>query len=359
MKIAAAGLVSALLATACSSASASPSPRIGVLAPLSRAATAPVRRYLYVSNSTSNSVTEYAPGSSTLLRTISTGLTNPVALALDASNYLYVGNQPPHNQNGSVAIFGPGSNTPLRTLAPQDSPFYPNSLAIDPISGKLFVDFTFNAIGGGGPWSFVSVYGPQGNPYLHATGGGGQAQQIVVDRTGRVAVPFYFWPSPNGHAGFAVESSKELKGYVHRCYCRISALAVDQADLLYVAYTFLDNPPYKLYPQQVDVYAPNGFQLRTLPASNPYALAIGLGGELYVANGGDNSITVFAGSKNVRRIAAGISGPSAMVFDDQDNLYVSNRGNNTVTVYAPGQTSVLRTITDGISGPTALAIGTQ
>jgi DNA-binding beta-propeller fold protein YncE len=38
------------------------------------------------------------------------------------------------------------------------------------------------------------------------------------------------------------------------------------------------------------------------------------------------------------------------------NLYVVNGGNNTITVYAPGSTSVSETITEGVSYPLALAI---
>jgi hypothetical protein len=39
------------------------------------------------------------------------------------------------------------------------------------------------------------------------------------------------------------------------------------------------------------------------------------------------------------------------------NLYVANNGPYTVTAYGPGKTSVLRTISQGVSGPDALAFG--
>ena len=39
------------------------------------------------------------------------------------------------------------------------------------------------------------------------------------------------------------------------------------------------------------------------------------------------------------------------------NLYVANLGSNTVTVYAPGHTAVLRTISAGVNGPYALTFG--
>jgi DNA-binding beta-propeller fold protein YncE len=49
-----------------------------------------------------------------------------------------------------------------------------------------------------------------------------------------------------------------------------------------------------------------------------------------------------------------------MTFDSKGNLYVANAGNNTITVYARGElTKVARTITQGVNGPVALAMGSQ
>ncbi|MGB8908716.1 MAG: hypothetical protein WCC84_08190 [Candidatus Cybelea sp.] len=47
--------------------------------------------------------------------------------------------------------------------------------------------------------------------------------------------------------------------------------------------------------------------------------------------------------------------PTKLAFDGAGNLYVTNTAGNTVTVYAPGSTSVLRTISQGMSESSALA----
>jgi DNA-binding beta-propeller fold protein YncE len=82
-------------------------------------------------------------------------------------------------------------------------------------------------------------------------------------------------------------------------------------------------------------------------------------GNLYVANAGDNDVTVYApGSTSVlRTISQGVSVPDALGFDGSGNLYVVNYKRRTVTVYAPGKTSVLRTISQGLVNPRALAFG--
>ncbi|MBV8067269.1 MAG: SMP-30/gluconolactonase/LRE family protein [Candidatus Eremiobacteraeota bacterium] len=89
---------------------------------------------------------------------------------------------------------------------------------------------------------------------------------------------------------------------------------------------------------------------------------------LYVANYTANAVTVYApGSTNVlRTISQGISEPDALAFGPDRNLYVANQGcidptychpvrPSSVTVYAPGSKSVLREIRHGVSGPSALA----
>lgn len=76
--------------------------------------------------------------------------------------------------------------------------------------------------------------------------------------------------------------------------------------------------------------------------------------ELFVANHG--TVTVYAANgKLLRKITAGLSAPAALAIDANRNLYVANPGNSTVTVYAAGGTTLVRTISNGISQPRALA----
>jgi len=46
-----------------------------------------------------------------------------------------------------------------------------------------------------------------------------------------------------------------------------------------------------------------------------------------------------------------------LAFDRAGNLYASNYTTDTVTVYPPGGSSLLRTISKGISAPGHLAFG--
>lgn len=137
-----------------------------------------------------------------------------------------------------------------------------------------------------------------------------------------------------------------------------------------------------------------------------FALAVGPSGQLFVANFGDSSVTVFpaGGSKPSRRITKGLESPWALAVDSTGRLYVANRPNsppqtpgwvsvyspdgtrpihtikygkgvapsalaidpsnnlyvaadNAVRVYSPGGAKLLRRITKGVDGPQALLIG--
>ena len=85
---------------------------------------------LYVANILNNTVSKFAPGSTTPTATL-TGLQNPQALAFDGSGNLYVANV----YGNSVSEFAAGSTTPTATL---NGVTFPCGLAFDP-SGNLYV----------------------------------------------------------------------------------------------------------------------------------------------------------------------------------------------------------------------------
>lgn len=144
------------------------------------------------------------------------------------------------------------------------------------------------------------------------------------------------------------------------------ALAFDASGNLYVA-----NCP-SCYDEKskgsVTEYAPGSVTpSRTLTdgINTPVALAIGPNGELFVANnpyviGKTNYTSVAAyaptGTKPSLRITDGIKAPVSLAVDNDDGqLYVANRGAGTITVYAPNSTRVLRSI--AVKGPQQIAIG--
>jgi hypothetical protein len=95
------------------------------------------------------------------------------------------------------------------------------------------------------------------------------------------------------------------------------------------------------------------------------ALAIRPSGELFVANDGNSSVSVFkpGGTTPARRITKGIDAPYALAVDSKGRLYVSNvpgsppSANGWVSVYAPRGTRPIRTLSYGKAGaPGALAV---
>jgi hypothetical protein len=63
---------------------------------------------LYVANGSANTVTVYAPGKIKLKRTISQGVGEPAALAFDGAGDLYVANY----DNGTVTVYAPATTSP-------------------------------------------------------------------------------------------------------------------------------------------------------------------------------------------------------------------------------------------------------
>jgi hypothetical protein len=131
-------------------------------------------------------------------------------------------------------------------------------------------------------------------------------------------------------------------GAIRNCQC--GPLVFDQSGNLYAG------------DRSVRIYAPTDKTwhmklLRTISdgIDSPAALIIAPSGQLYVANAGNSSVSVFAqgGSKPIRRITKGLSAPVALAVDSAGRLYVANlpeSGAGWVTVYAPGGTRPIRKI---------------
>ena len=70
-------------------------------------------------------------------------------------------------------------------------------------------------------------------------------------------------------------------------------------------------------------------------------------------------MTIYAPGKGkvLRTITDGLNNPFAVAFDGSGNVYIANLfgDKGAVTVYAPGGASLLRTISQGVYGPEALA----
>lgn len=65
------------------------------------------------------------------------------------------------------------------------------------------------------------------------------------------------------------------------------------------------------------------------------------------------------GQKPIATIVNGISAPAGIAVDSSGNLYVANSGNSTVTVYPPGTTTPSATYTSGVNTPYGVAVGSD
>ena len=332
----AASLSTALLA-ACGGPGLSLSTPVSIAAPrtaVDRASRRAVGPNLYVANVAA--VTVYAPGSDSVLRTISN--LAPSTIGLDSSGNLYVANVPT-GKSGNVAVYRAGTSSILRKIT--NSIQAPKALAFDS-SGNLYVANSY---------FWVEIYPPGGTSPSGALKVF-YAAALVFDRSGDLYVASD--PSPYGHGKSQVlvfaPDRKQLRTIVQGLSTPI-ALALSSVGNLFVANYMGDD---------VTVYAPGKTSvIRTIAQGikRPYALALDAAGNLYVANYGASSVTVYApGSSTVlRTIRQGVSRPTSLLFDAFGNLYVANP--KSVEVFAPGQDTPQQTIVKGINGPVAMKFG--
>ncbi|MBV8434033.1 MAG: SMP-30/gluconolactonase/LRE family protein [Candidatus Eremiobacteraeota bacterium] len=95
---------------------------------------------LYVSNPSANAVTVYPAGTTSPSRTITAGILHPDAIAFDAAGNLYVANQGLWDgtafTSSSIAVYAPGGSTPIRILTSEISA--PSAMALDD-KGNVYV----------------------------------------------------------------------------------------------------------------------------------------------------------------------------------------------------------------------------
>ena len=288
---------------------------------------------LYATNN--GSVTVYARraqrGDVTPIQDISgasTGLTNPVYIAVDSSGNMYVLNHT--EQADSVEVFAAGATgnvAPIATISGSSTGLTDSrSIALDPVNGDIYVTNAY-------PSNSVTIYAPGSD--------------------GNVA--------PLG----TIEGYRTGLNYPY-------GLALDQTGNVYVSNFIADS---------ITVYAAgstgNVAPTRTIAGSYtqlslPYALALDSSGNMYVddliGNRRDNYLTVYAAGSNgnvapIQKLSLTKPyDPLGIAVDGSDNMYVSSIVNSRVLVYAAGATgdaSPIRTIkgpNTGLNGTQGLAI---
>ncbi len=323
------------------------------LAPRSGALANDPTATIFVANSNSDSVTTYPVGANGNVAPNSSGagLGGPASVAFDSKGNIYVANEytstvtvyPGSNGNGTpMAVIG-GSNTGLD---------YPLGIALD-ASGNIYV--TNSSI-----TNTVTVYsaGSNGNVAPSATidllnTGLSHPSGIAVDASGRIYVASFALQNQNstvtvypaGSTGNARPSATIGGSNTGLEFSAgITGIALDASGKLYVANG--GNNTVTVYPaDSTGDAAPS----TTIGGSNtglniPYGIGLDASGNIYVANNGDQTVTVYpAGSSGNIAPSSTIGGsntgigpdsPRGIAVNASGNIYVANFG-NTVTIYAP------------------------
>jgi sugar lactone lactonase YvrE len=268
---------------------------------------------------------------------IDNGVIDPWSIAFDGNGNLYVGNEDETNSTGTVTEYAPGSTSPSRTIS--NLPGNPRALAVD-ASNNVYVIGNFKA-GCCGFEGFGNVYGPTGKKLLRKLKGVGSFPgRPAFDAQGNLYIPNFetFPGNVNVYPPGATKPTRAIQDGIGFP----KALAFDASGNLYVLNNTLNHST------DVTVYAPgSGSVLRTISKGmkTGYTMLLDSKDNVYVANdegrGVPNEVLVYAAGTTtlLNTITTGVQYPVGLAFDSSGNLYVANAPRslkNTVTEYAPG-----------------------
>lgn len=90
--------------------------------------------------------------------------------------------------------------------------------------------------------------------------------------------------------------------------------------------------------------------------ANPTDLAVNSKSDLAVVNGHTGNITIYKKGRVLSHTIGGLRGIAHVAFDSDDDLYVSDYITEDVKEYAPETYKLIRTLSRGISKPTAITL---
>ena len=261
-----------------------------------------------------------------IIRTLSSGIFGPVALATDSNGDVFVANY--YNNNNTVEEFS-ASGSLVRTLS--SGIFGPVALATDSIGDVFVANSSSNT---------VEEFSASGNLIRTLSNGISNPQALATDSNGDVFV-----------ANNTVEEFSASGNLIRTLSGGISgpgALATDSTGDVYVA---------NYYNNTVEEFSASGNLIRTLSSgiSYPFALATDSNGDVFVANFLNNTVEEFNASGSlIRTLSSGIFGPRALATDSIGDVFVENLGNNTVEEFSASG-NLIWTLSKGISYSTTLA----
>ena len=233
---------------------------------------------------------------------------------------------------GYVVVFDPASSKPYQTIT--SGLVRPGSIAFG-TRGNLYVANYFAT-------SFethtIQVYPPGGATPSRTISfrGIGDIRSIAIDHRDNLIVyslpgykPTITVVAPSG----TVIRTLSIPGTG-------GGIALDSQNNIYLADTKTN---------AVHVYSPLGAALlRTLNVSSPAHPVLDSKDTLYVQGyvGNKYGVLVFAPQSTtlLRSITNGVMNPEAVAFDSAGRIYISNGDNRTITVYAPNSATLLRTL---------------
>ncbi|HEX3368323.1 MAG TPA: hypothetical protein VHS56_02005 [Candidatus Cybelea sp.] len=256
------------------------------------------RGTMYVITGSFN-ISIYAPHSRKFLGTITTGLQTPLALAVDRSDNLYVANEIGEN----VSVYPRGHKKPTLVITAGIND--PDALAFDSQENLYVANWFGNTI---------TVYSPDGNPIRTIQDAVLGPESLAFDTKGRLY-------AADGAGG---------------------------------------------YGSWVTIYSPQSDKLLATIFSGrgPTGVALNSSGQLFVTNADSNTLTAYERENShewpllfkIRKVYD----PRTVLVDASNNLYLiccKGPTGEEIVVYPPGGKKPLRTMTDGVYGPHAIAFG--
>ena len=231
---------------------------------------------VYIADTYNNAIKKWTATNNTVSSLVSTGLNSPGGVAVDAANNVYIAD----TDNNIIKKWSAATSTVSNLVSSGLS--YPYSVALDRAGNVYFADFGNSAIkkwtAPGGPVTgLVGLNWPRG---------------VAVDGAGNLYIDYLY-----------------LSGYSHGMPVYYDTLA-----------------QWTAANSSVTTLVTLGMALSPCDG-----VAVDGGGNVYIANGGNNAIQEWtAASGSFTTLVSGLNAPSGVAVDGAGNIYFADSGNNAI-----------------------------